>query len=58
MYGNTASIKGTMTLTTNDLSQIRGYFNETWCEDTFGQYTQSFFDFRDLTYFVAYRWPS
>jgi hypothetical protein len=19
-----------------------GYFNETWCEDTFGQYTQSF----------------
>jgi hypothetical protein len=30
-----------------------GYFNETWCEDTFGQYAQSFFDFRDLTYFVA-----
>jgi hypothetical protein len=35
-----------------------GYFNETWCEDTFGQYAQSFFDFRDLTYFVAYMWPS
>jgi hypothetical protein len=21
----------------------QGYFNETWCEDTFGQYAQSFF---------------
>jgi hypothetical protein len=30
-----------------------GYFNEIWYEDTFGQYAQSFFDFRDLTYFVA-----
>jgi hypothetical protein len=36
----------------------QGYFNETWFEDTFGQYAQSFFDFRDLTYFVASRWPS
>jgi hypothetical protein len=35
-----------------------GYFNETWREDTFGQYAQSFFDFRDLTYFVAYRQSS
>jgi hypothetical protein len=35
-----------------------GYFNETWCSDTFGQYAQSFFDFRDLTYFVASRRPS
>jgi hypothetical protein len=25
--------------------------------DTFGQYAQSFFDFRDLTYFVASRRP-
>jgi hypothetical protein len=36
----------------------RDYFNETWCEDTFGQYAQLFFDFRDLTYFVAYWRPS
>jgi hypothetical protein len=51
-----------------------GYFSETWCEDTFvwailsvklgvrillfGQYAQSFFDFHDLTYFVAYSQPS
>jgi hypothetical protein len=35
-----------------------GNFNESWCEDTFGQYGQRFFDFRDLTYFVAYMRPS
>jgi hypothetical protein len=37
----------------NDVASVvvrncQGYFNETWCEDTFGQYAQSFFDFCDL----------
>jgi hypothetical protein len=35
----------------------QGYFNETWCEDTFGQYAQTFFYFCDLTHFVASRRP-
>jgi hypothetical protein len=30
-----------------------GYFNETWCEDTFGQYAQSFFLFSRFDLFCG-----
>jgi hypothetical protein len=33
-------------------------FTEIWCEDTYGQYTQMYFCFCNLTYFLASWWPS
>jgi hypothetical protein len=40
------------------LDEVGSFPQVIHCEDTFGQYAQCFFDFRDLTYFVASRWPS